>query len=168
MVGHPRIFLFPLPRGGATQEFILEAEEVLARFIREFVEDILSLPADRRFSLKGIILATEEQDDTATEIVIRQNIPFIVLYIRLALACTAFDQPTGVCTRHDTRPDLCRDFSVDTCGLSKISRPKQKSDGIHYTISELVESNRRFQAAALPTIEEVMDALRTKLKTIDF
>lgn len=141
---------------------------MLLRSILKFVANILSLPADRRFSLKGIILATEEQDDTATEIVMRQNIPFIALHIRLALACTVFDQPTGICTRYDTRPDLCKDFSVDTCGLSKISRPKQKFDGSHYTIPELVESNRRFQATALPTVEEAMDALRTKLRMINF
>lgn len=167
VVGFPKKIISPLPKGGASSEMIIEAEKGLIQISKSFVEEVLQWPKDERFSLKGVHLGTKVQEDLATEIIYINNIHLINLHLRLALECVAFDQTTKTCTKYDTRPDICRDFSAETCGLSKISRPKQKSDGSLYDISEIVEINRELHNTLIkPTIEEAIFVLREELDTI--
>lgn len=80
-------------------------------------------------------------------------------YINAIFSCSAFDREARLCTQYETRPDLCRVFSPERCGFSKVSRPTLKPDGTLYSHQELIGIKRTILENARPTAEEAIGNL---------
>lgn len=165
VVGYPKQIGFPLPKGGCSSELLQDAVVGIKDLIKRFIDEIVEYPEDDRFSVKGIILWPTDTSDSEIEIFPIQNMLFTALRLKVVVDCAVFDREHGICTRYDTRPDICQNFSIETCGLSKVAKLKYKADGTVFTISEIVEENRRLLLLIQPTIDEVVTKMFDEIRS---
>lgn len=128
--------LFPVLQPG--QDFnvfslVFEQQRFLiTTYIRSCIEDGIAKCEDRRFRFRGVVLTPDKANphDHFETTVTSDGFPFdsremilVRVKVRVLFDCDAFDRESRACTRYDTRPPVCQDYSPRFCGFSRISEP---------------------------------------------
>ncbi len=146
----------------------------LVNYIRSCIEDGITKCEDRRFRFRGVVLTPDEASphdhfettttsedyppDTRKMILVRVK-------VRVLFDCDAFDRESRACTRHDTRPAVCQNFSVRSCGFSRTSDPLYNlAAGEWHTLETLIAQRDASNLPVFPTAEEAVADLEKRLK----
>lgn len=127
-------------------------------YINRMIELGVPNSVDNRFSVRGFYAFTNPTNPIDQFVtsdgssLMAWNITVCVLY-----NCDAFDERNRICTRYETRPPMCRNYSTDRCGMDTLSRAIYTADTSEGQLrASTIRFHQRIDAEAKPTFEAAL------------